>query len=1235
MRRISISQNPNSPAAYALNSPSTARSGGRRREQSESYPFPSNPLASPPLGKARDEPRTSSPPPSLRRRTTDFKDPVQGAKPNDQEAKPSDDTLDGSKTPFGTLSRNPALPLSAGLNGPSSPWASTPQQTGFSPMGAFGNFALGNNAAGTPSEKRPGFASGRAESRFKGLMSKDSGDENGRMLKEKTSLNNLGRGNESSAWRGQWSDQEATKNDAGMPSGSAALGGGQDISPPRRRDLHNLGTPSRQDSRDEYSFATFGMTSDPNFRGMVHDQQQHHTPQGRGQHPANEAMSPTNTNPYQSPEQDHADTEDVDTDGSDIHNAQLPGLGGFMGEGHPTGMGHYGALPNFGQGHVPAASDRSQTSSVGPQRGFGGLSGLGAISGISGSSAWGSVQGTMGTPIRERAGITGLFSDSTFSSAAEAQSPSLAGLGPSNFFGGHPSAASGAGRGTSRLGSLFPQAMQDQMRGPEQSLAQHDDDKGDGQRFTGGLARDNDGGFGFGRPAGADLSSGAQEENRQERGIAGESLGNLGVSGQGTGPQAQTQGGVSSASSQPPAAQQKTMVMPDRMRWIYRDPQGNTQGPWSGLEMHDWYKAGFFSPELLVKKFEDADYEPLAQLIRRIGNSREPFLVPQIGIPHGAASTTSWGSGPLSSAGTQPPFANSFPSFGTTLTADQQNALERRKQEEQYLMARQKEHLAQQQIAQRLSLSGQHSMLPQQLHHHSSAQSLHSQPSFSSITSPNNYQPSPIQGPSQAQQHIPGFFDNSLRAGQGSGFGAVGAGVDALGNIDEEDLPNSILERLNLGLDSDSQFGAPGQGLSHAQKVSNMLDDRAKLQQEQAQQNAEMQYSRDQPMSNERLREFNELQGQARAEQQPRQQLENELEQLQQDVHAAQAKAATSGQTSREEPLSLTEQVQQAASAQQTPMTQSPWGKIDTALPQPFPPAPSQSPLPAPAAQRSRSNVADALHAESRSRSQTPSLETPSASIAPWAKEPAEAPRGPSLKEIQEAEAKNAAKAEAIATELRRAALEKETLAQIQTVTPTVGLPSSSTWASASGASPVSPAVTSAWSKAAKPVATPTTAKSMAQIQKEEEARKKRIAAAAVATQNAALGVAAAQATGKRYAELVSKIVPSSPSPGPPGAWTTVGASGKVKPVVAATPTPVANRVPSLTNIPAAAAAAKKPAPTRSTTLSGASTAGQVNAQDEFKKWAVNELKHDLNKGVLGESSYNTYQWRMFANGSF
>jgi len=667
------------------------------------------------------------------------------------------------------------------------------------------------------------------------------------------------------------------------------------------------------------------------------------------------------------------------------------------------------------------------------------------------------------------------------------------------------------------------------------------------------------------------------------------------------------------------------------MRWIYRDPQGNTQGPWSGLEMHDWYKAGFFSPELLVKKYEDTDYEPLAQLIRRIGNSREPFLVPQIGIPHGAPAAQNWGAGPLSASGAQPPFANSFPSFGTTLTADQQNALERRKQEEQYLMARQKEHLAQQQIAQRLQIQGQHPVLPQQLHHHSSAQSLHSQPSFSSITSPNNYQPSPIQGPTHGGQHVPGFFDNSLRAGQGSGFGAVGAGIDALGNIDEEELPG-IIDKLNLAQQSQARFGAPGQRVPpqhdatlHSQQVSNMLDDRSRLQQEQAQQEAAQAMSQYEDSENDRLREFHHLQGSAgqEASRQSR-----ELQQYpSESVARAQVEATQSHSNDdrlpvarSQEPLSLTEQVQQAASAQQTPSVQSPATKADVGLPQPFPPAPSQSPLPAPAAQRNRSNVADALHAESRSRSQTPSLDTPSASIAPWAREPAEASKGPSLREIQEAEAKKAARAEAIAAEARRAALEKEMLT-LQTSSPSAGLPSNSTWASANTGSPdTQPSL--AWAKAAKPASAAVAAKSMAQIQKEEELRKKRLAAAttAAAATGAATspGSAAPPATGKRYAELASKVAGASTSPGPVGAWTTVGASGKVKPTTAVTATP-ATRAPSV----GMAATTKKLPPSRSVTLGAASTSAAINAQEELKRWAVNELRHDLNKGVSGKSCKN------------
>ena len=73
-----------------------------------------------------------------------------------------------------------------------------------------------------------------------------------------------------------------------------------------------------------------------------------------------------------------------------------------------------------------------------------------------------------------------------------------------------------------------------------------------------------------------------------------------------------------------------------------------------------------------------------------------------------------------------------------------------------------------------------------------------------------------------------------------------------------------------------------------------------------------------------------------------------------------------------------------------------------------LPPPQSATPLPAPAAQR-RQIVADNLVGESRSQTQTP-IETPGASIAPWADKTSELPKGPSLKEIQEAEARKSAK---------------------------------------------------------------------------------------------------------------------------------------------------------------------------------------------------------------------------------
>jgi PERQ amino acid-rich with GYF domain-containing protein len=720
----------------------------------------------------------------------------------------------------------------------------------------------------------------------------------------------------------------------------------------------------------------------------------------------------------------------------------------------------------------------------------------------------------------------------------------------------------------------------------------------------------------------------------------------------------------SPASSQPPAPQQRTMVMPDRMRWIYRDPSGNTQGPFSGLEMHDWYKAGFFSPELLVKKQEEPDYEPLAQLIRRIGNSREPFLVPQIGIPHGpptaqGGNTWAGSAGPAVTPGAQPPFAGSFPSFGTTLTAEQQNALERRKQEEQYLMARQKEHLAAQQqaLARQVQIGG---ILPNQLQHHSSAHSLHSQPSYGSITSPGGYQPSPTQN-AAAGASVPGLIDNAFRAGPGPvpGLGPIGPGSDMMGNSREEDVP-AMLERLNLGRGGQPAFGAsqPGFGQqqpessTHAQQVVAMLSDRARLQREQAEHDRMQQFApNEQQMAQsfaDRLQQFNDLRVQTNLDDSSRvapppegvigkpsasatQPQDSHSEPASPDSTVPQyqeTKAEPS--TFSQEPLSLTEQVQKAQSAKHSPQPQSAWNKVEPAI-FPFPPPPSQSPLPAPAAQR-KPIVAESLATESRSGAATPAADTPSASIAPWAKEPAEASRGPSLREIQEAEAKKAAEREASAAAARREAFEKELLAQNQSPAVQPGLPSSSNWAS--GASPVTPAGAAASVWGSKPatgkVATPSgsmSKKTLQQIQKEEEARKQRAVAQAAAAANA-VGVAAPPPSGgKRYADLAGKTTLGAPGiPGVASAWTTVGASGKTKAPGSTTPAPAAVRSVSSTVLPSVV---KKPTVTRSTTIGGQT--GKLNAEEEFRKWAVNELRHDLNKSINGRSPAY-YDTQMHAN---
>jgi PERQ amino acid-rich with GYF domain-containing protein len=108
--------------------------------------------------------------------------------------------------------------------------------------------------------------------------------------------------------------------------------------------------------------------------------------------------------------------------------------------------------------------DRSQSSSVAGNRSFSNLGGLAGLSSLGGGSGWPS-SGAVGTPTKERSAFAGGFGDPIFGSMADLQSPNLSTLGGGGLFSPHGgiSGTGSIGR-SSKLGSLFPQAMQEQLQ---------------------------------------------------------------------------------------------------------------------------------------------------------------------------------------------------------------------------------------------------------------------------------------------------------------------------------------------------------------------------------------------------------------------------------------------------------------------------------------------------------------------------------------------------------------------------------------------------------------------------------------------------------------------------------------------------------------------------------------------------------------------------------------------------
>uniref|UniRef100_A0A3Q3AK25 GRB10 interacting GYF protein 2 n=1 Tax=Kryptolebias marmoratus TaxID=37003 RepID=A0A3Q3AK25_KRYMA len=59
------------------------------------------------------------------------------------------------------------------------------------------------------------------------------------------------------------------------------------------------------------------------------------------------------------------------------------------------------------------------------------------------------------------------------------------------------------------------------------------------------------------------------------------------------------------------------------LKWFYKDPQGEIQGPFSNQEMSEWFQAGYFTMSLLVKRGCDEVFQPLGEIMKIWG--RVPF----------------------------------------------------------------------------------------------------------------------------------------------------------------------------------------------------------------------------------------------------------------------------------------------------------------------------------------------------------------------------------------------------------------------------------------------------------------------------------------------------------------------------------------------------------------------------------------------------------------------------------
>ncbi|XP_055084647.1 GRB10-interacting GYF protein 2 isoform X2 [Periophthalmus magnuspinnatus] len=80
---------------------------------------------------------------------------------------------------------------------------------------------------------------------------------------------------------------------------------------------------------------------------------------------------------------------------------------------------------------------------------------------------------------------------------------------------------------------------------------------------------------------------------------------------------------LSAKSSEKPKTAGLPLSHEAALKWFYKDPQGEIQGPFNNQEMSEWFQAGYFTMSLLVKRGCDETFQPLGEIIKIWG--RVPF----------------------------------------------------------------------------------------------------------------------------------------------------------------------------------------------------------------------------------------------------------------------------------------------------------------------------------------------------------------------------------------------------------------------------------------------------------------------------------------------------------------------------------------------------------------------------------------------------------------------------------